>query len=312
MQEDIGAVLERQTVLGKFLDRMNYRTLRYIYTLMNNLLGFIDRFLSSNEDSLYNLRTSLLSSMSLLARTFYQSSIVDYLRSGGRIEKEFKEEVERAFLKGMNEREVIVQRIENFIDRSVELLRLKEEINNKWQDIYYRTSPETTTEQNIRQNLSMVLEKQDEYSKLHKSTFSKLESHQIQKDLIEQITDLSFQAIDLADKAQMTLHELLDLCINPLVTIFEDETSSAEKILSQIQLGEKDKEDGLSEDEIGKLCDVLSWGLDDINNYDELTNLGKELRNEFASLLSDFLVYLVDIDLGIQELESFILESSEK
>ncbi|MFW9851686.1 MAG: hypothetical protein ACFFDS_01955 [Candidatus Thorarchaeota archaeon] len=312
MQEDIEAVLERQTVLGKFLDRMNYRTLRYIYTLMNNLLGSIDRFLSSNEDSLYNLRTSLLSSMSLLARTFYQSSIVDYLRSGGRIEKEFKEEVERAFLKGMNEREVIIQRIENFIDRSVELLKLKEEINNKWQDIYYRTSPEITTDQNIRQNLSMVLEKQDEYSKLHKSTFSKLESQQIQKDLIDQITDLSFQAIDLADKAQMTLHELLDLCINPLVTIFEDETSSAEKILSQIQLGDKNKEEGLSEDEIGKLCDVLSWGLDDVNNYDELTTLGKELRNEFASLLSDFLVFLVDIDLGIQELESFILESSDK
>ena len=86
---------------------------------------------------------------------------------------------------------------------------------------------------------------------------------------------------------------------------------SAEKILAQIQLGDREGKDGLSEDEIGKLCDVLSWGLDDINNYDELTKLGKELRNEFASLLSDFLVYLVDIDLGIQELESFILESAE-
>ncbi len=312
MQEDIEAVLERQTVLGKFLDRLNYRTLRYIYTLMNSLLSSIDRFLSSNEDSLYNHRTSLLSSMSLLARTFYQSSLVDYLKSGSRAAEEFKEEVERAFLKGMSERELIVQKIDSLVIRSNDLFRLKEETNNQWQDVYYRTSPESTTENNIRNNLALVLEKQDEYNQLHKSGLSDLENIQIQKDLISQTTDLSFQAIDLADKAQMTLHEMLVICINPLVSIFEDEVSSAEKILSQIQLKGQKKNDDLSDDEIGKLCDVLSWGLDDINNYDDLTKLGKEFRNEFASILSDFLVYLVDIDLGIQELESFILESSEK
>ena len=311
MQEDIEAVLERQTVLGKFLDRLNYRTLRHIYTLMNNLLSSIDRFLSSNEDSLSNLRTSLLSSMSMLARTFYQSSLVDYLRTGGTATSEFKEEVERAYMKGINEREFVIQKIEGITMRANELFRLKEEINNRWQDIYFRTSPESSTEQNIRDNLSLVLEKQDEYNKMHKPSVKDLENYQTQKELISQTTDLSFQAIDLADKAQMTLHELLDLCINPLVSIFEDENSSAEKILAQIQLGDREGKDGLSEDEIGKLCDVLSWGLDDINNYDELTKLGKELRNEFASLLSDFLVYLVDIDLGIQELESFILESAE-
>ncbi|MCG3220471.1 MAG: hypothetical protein H7641_03740 [Candidatus Heimdallarchaeota archaeon] len=279
---------------------------------MNSLLSSIDRFLSSNEDSLYNHRTSLLSSMSLLARTFYQSSLVDYLKSGSRAAEEFKEEVERAFLKGMSERELIVQKIDSLVIRSNDLFRLKEETNNQWQDVYYRTSPESTTENNIRNNLALVLEKQDEYNQLHKSGLSDLENIQIQKDLISQTTDLSFQAIDLADKAQMTLHEMLVICINPLVSIFEDEVSSAEKILSQIQLKGQKKNDDLSDDEIGKLCDVLSWGLDDINNYDDLTKLGKEFRNEFASILSDFLVYLVDIDLGIQELESFILESSEK
>lgn len=311
MQEDIEAVLERQTVLGKFLDRLNYRTLRQIYTIMNNLLGSIDRFLSSNEDSLYNMRTSLLSSMSLLARTFYQTSIVDYLRTGGKTEREFKEEIERAYLKGMNERELVVQKTIGIMTKANELFKVKEDINNKWQDIYYRTSPELNSEQNIRQNLSLVLSKQDEYNELHKPTVEELENYQIQKDLISQATNLSFEAIDLADKAQMTLHELLDICINPLVMIFEDEISSAEKIIAQIQLEDRRSKDKLSEDEIGKLSDVLSWGLDDLNNYDELTKLGKELRNEFASLLSDFLVYLVDIDLAIQELESFILERSE-
>lgn len=311
MQEDAEAVLERQTVIGKFLDRLNYRTLRQIYTIMNNLLSSIDRFLSSNEDSLHNMRTALLSAMSLLARTFYQTSIVDYLRTGGKIEREFKEEIERAYLKGMNERELIIQKTINTMTRANELFRIKEEVNNSWQDLYYRTSPEIKTEQNIRQNLSLVLSKQDEYNKIYKTNLSELEEYQNQKDLISQATDLSYEAIDLADKAQMTLHELLDICINPLVMIFEDEISSAEKIIAQIQIGDNKSKDKLSEDEIGKLCDVLSWGLDDINNYDELTILGKELRNEFASLLSDFLVYLVDIDLGIQELESFQLERSE-
>jgi hypothetical protein len=311
MQEDAEAVLERQTVIGKFLDRLNYRTLRQIYTIMNNLLSSIDRFLSSNEDSLHNMRTALLSSMSLLARTFYQTSIVDYLRTGGKIEREFKEEIERAYLKGMNERELIIQKTINTMTRANELFRIKEEVNNSWQDLYYRTSPEIKTEQNIRQNLSLVLSKQDEYNKIYKTNLSELEEYQNQKDLISQATDLSYEAIDLADKTQMTLHELLDICINPLVMIFEDEISSAEKIIAQIQIGDNKSKDKLSEDEIGKLCDVLSWGLDDINNYDELTILGKELRNEFASLLSDFLVYLVDIDLGIQELESFQLKRSE-
>jgi hypothetical protein len=311
MQEDAEAVLERQTVIGKFLDRLNYRTLRQIYTIMNNLLSSIDRFLSSNEDSLHNMRAALLSSMSLLARTFYQTSIVDYLRSGGKTEREFKEEIERAYLKGMNERELIVQKTINTMARANELFRIKEVVNNSWQDLYYRTSPEITTEQNIRQNLSLVLSKQGEYNKIYKTNLSELEEYQNQKDLISQATDLSYEAINLADKAQMTLHELLDICINPLVMIFEDEISSAEKIIAQIQIGDNKSKDKLSEDEIGKLCDVLSWGLDDINNYDELTILGKELRNEFASLLSDFLVYLVDIDLGIQELESFQLERSE-
>ncbi len=308
MQEDVEAVLERQTVIGKFLDRLNYRTLRQIYTIMNSLLSSIDRFLSSNEDSLHNMRSTLLSSMSLLARTFYQTSIVDYLRSGGKTEREFKEEIERAYLKGMNERELIVQKTINNMTRANELFKVKEEVNNRWQNLYYQTSPELKTEQNIRQNLSLVLSKQDEYNELYKPNISELEEYQNQKDLISQVTDLSYEAIDLADKAQMTLHELLDICINPLVMIFEDEISSAEKIIAQIQIGNEKSKDKLSEDEIGKLCDVLSWGLDDINNYDELTRLGKELRNEFASLLSDFLVYLVDIDLGIQELESFQLE----
>ena len=113
MQEDIEAVLERQTVLGKFLDRLNYRTLRHIYTLMNKMLSSIDRFLSSNEDSIYTLRPSLLSSMSMLARTFYPSSLVDYLRSEGRTSSEFEAEVERAYLKGLNEREIIIQKIES-------------------------------------------------------------------------------------------------------------------------------------------------------------------------------------------------------
>ena len=311
MQEDVEAVLERQTVLGKFLDRLNYRTLRQIYTIMNNLLSSIDRFLSSNEDSLHNMRTTLLSSMSLLARTFYQTSIVDYLRSGGKTEREFKEEIERAYLKGMNERELIVQKTINTITRASELFKVKEEVNNQWQDLYYRTSPEIKEEQNIRQDLSLVLSKQGEYNKIYKTNISELEEYQNQKDLISQVTNLSYDAIDLADKAQMTLHELLDICINPLVMIFEDEISSAEKIIAQIQIGDNKSKDKLSEDEIGKLCDVLSWGLDDINNYDELTILGKELRNEFASLLSDYLVYLVDIDLGIQELESFQLERTE-
>ena len=311
MQEDVEAVLERHTVLGKFLDRLNYRTLRQIYTIMDNLLSSIDRFLSSNEDSLHNMRTTLLSSMSLLARTFYQTSIVDYLRSSGKTEREFKEEIERAYLKGMNERELIVQKTINTMSRANELFRVKEEVNNSWQNLYYRTSPEIKTEQNIRQDLSLVLSKQDEYNKIYKTNISELEEYQNKKDLISQVTDLSYEAIDLADKAQMTLHELLDICINPLVMIFEDEISSAEKIVAQIQIGDNKSKDKLSEDEIGKLCDVLSWGLDDINNYDELTILGKELRNEFASLLSDFLVYLVDIDLGIQELESFQLERSE-
>lgn len=311
MQEDVEAVLERQTVIGKFLDRLNYRTLRQIYTIMDSLLRSIDRFLSSNEDSLHNMRTTLLSSMSLLARTFYQTSIVDYLRSGGKTEREFKEEIERAYLKGMNERELIIQKTINTMTRASELFRVKEEVNNRWQDLYYRTSPELKTEQNIRQNLSLVLSKQDEYNELYKPNISELEEYQNQKDLISQVTNLSYEAIDLADKAQMTLHELLDICINPLVMIFEDENSSAEKIIAQIQIGDNKSKDKLSEDEIGKLCDVLSWGLDDINNYDELTILGKELRNEFASLLSDFLVYLVDIDLGIQELESFQLERTE-
>jgi len=311
MQEDLESVLERQTVLGKFLDRLNYRTLRHIYTLMNNILTSIDRFLSSNEDSLYTLRTSLLSAMSMLSRTFYQSSIVDYLRSGGRTKTEFEEEVERAYLKGMNEREVIIQKIESILIRGNELLSLKERINNNWQDIYYRTSPESEAEENIRSNLSLVLTKQDEYTSLHKGIVTNKEFQQTQKELISQTTDLSFQAIDLADKAQMTLHELLDICIIPLTSIYEDESSSAEKILVQINMHESKSEDVLTEDEIGKLCDVLSWGLDDISSFDELINIGKELRNEYAALLSDFLVYLVDIDLGIQELESYVLESSE-
>ncbi|MHA1667631.1 MAG: hypothetical protein ACTSUR_03145 [Candidatus Heimdallarchaeaceae archaeon] len=310
-QEDIEVVLQRQTVLGKFLDRLNYRTLRQIYTLMNNLLALIDRFLSSSEDSLHNLRNNLLSSMSLLARTFYQSSIVDYLRSGERISRDFKEEVERAYLKGMNEREVIIQRITNIIQKANELINLKEEINSQWQNIYFKTSPEIETDSSLRPSLSMVLEKQEEYNSLHKHDVAEVENYQIQKDLVKQITDLSLEAIDLADKAQMTLHELLDLCINPLISIFEDEVSSSEKILSQIQMKDTRNENSLSEDEIGKLADVLSWGLDDINSYDELTELGKELRNEFASLLSEFLVFLVDIDLGIQELETFVLESKE-
>ncbi len=311
MQEDIEAVLERQTVLGKFLDRLNYRTLRHIYTLMNNILTSIDRFLGSNEDSLYTLRNSLLSAMSMLARTFYQSSIVDYLRSAGRAKTEFEEEVERAYLKGMNEREIIIHKIESLLVRGGELLDLKEQVNNQWQDIYYRTSPESEVEESIRENLSLVLNKQDEYMNLHKGVVIDEENLQNQKELIRQTTDLSFQAIDLADKAQMTLHELLDICIIPLTSIYEDEASSTEKILVQINMLETKGEDVLTEDEIGKLCDVLSWGLDDISSFDELINIGKELRNEYAALLSDFLVYLVDIDLGIQELESFILESNE-
>ena len=311
MQEDMEVVLERQTVLGKFLDRLNYRPLRYVYTLMNGLLSIIDSFLSSDEDCMSSLRASLLSYISFLARTFYQSSLVDNLRSGGKTSQQFKNQVERAYMKGLSEREQIIQKIEITISKAETLFRLKEDLNSKWQEIYYRTSAESSAEQNIRNNISLVIEKQDEYSSFHSPNLADQDSFKTQKESIRQISDLSFQAVDFGDKAQMTIHELLDLSINPLASIAEDEVSSAEKILLQIESDSKKKSKKLSEDEIGKLCDVLSWGLDDITNFDELIKLGKELRNEFASILSDFLVNLVDIDLGIQELESYILESSE-
>ncbi|MHA1401065.1 MAG: hypothetical protein ACTSQE_12020 [Candidatus Heimdallarchaeaceae archaeon] len=308
MQDYTDAVLERQTLIGKFLDKLNYRPIRSLYKKMGNLLESIDVFLSSDEGSLSSLRSSLLAQMSSLARTFYQSSLVSYLRSGGDISKQFGEEVERAHIKGVTEREVIIRKIQYIIDKAKDLSLLKEELNNKWQEIYYLLSTESDTQNSFRQKLALVNEKNKEYIQKYFSNQEDKEEVEIQKQQIGQITDLSFHAAELGDKAQMTLHELLDLSLNPLVSVFEDEINSAEKILAQIEI-RKEEEENIAEEQLGRLCDVLSWGLDDITSVEELIKIGKELRNELASILSEFLVFLVDIDLEIQELETFILEN---
>ncbi|MHA1686705.1 MAG: hypothetical protein ACTSYD_09915 [Candidatus Heimdallarchaeaceae archaeon] len=310
MQEEFKAVLERQTVLSKFLDRVNYRPLRHIYTSLNDLLPIIDKFLGSSEDSLSSYRTKLLNSFSLLARAFYQSSIVAQFRSSSAAE-EFKEEVNRAYMKGIIEREKLIKQIESIITKLNSFIQLKEQLNTQWQETYYLCSSESNSETNIRKNFTAVLENFDKYADKYPSILEE-GNFDIQRKIIEQVTDLSVQAVESCEKAQMTLHELLEMSINPLNSIVEDEIETADKILSQIHASTNDETNTMSDEEIGKLCDLLSWGLDDVNSFDELSKIGKELRNEFTNLIADFLVYLVDIDLGIQELESHILESVQK
>ncbi len=310
MQEYTDAVLERQTLIGKFLDKLNYRPIRSIYKKMGNLVDTIDIFLSSDEGGLSSLRTSLLSQMTSLARTFYQSSLVSYLRNDSTVSKYFEEEVKRAHVKGKIERSIIIQHISNILSKGKDLTVLKEELNSRWQEIYYLLSPEVkTNEHSFQRQLSLVHEKNKEYiERYFEGETNNNKMIALQRQQIERITDLSFHAAELGDKAQMTLHELLELSINPLVNVFEDEMNSAEKILSEIELlNNENQKSETNEEQIGRLCDILSWGLDDAISVDELIRTGKELRNELASILSEFLVYLVDIDLEIQELESYEL-----
>ncbi len=305
--KDSETVVERTTVVGKFLDRLNYRPLRSLYKHVTNLLPSIDRLLSSDEGGLSVLRSSLLSHLSILARTFYQSSLVGYLKSDGRQIEEFKDEVERAYIKGINEREQIIQIVESILTKTNEFYNLKENLNSSWQEVYYRISLETSSDQNIRKNLALVFDKAAQFPQMSDSEGSE-QMLKEQKHILQEVSDLSFQAAEICDKSQMVLQELLELSINPLVSILEDEANSASKILTQIKFRHRASEEKISDDEIAKLCDVTSWGLDDLQNFDDLISLGKELRNELASLLSDFLVFLVDIDLSIQELESLTLK----
>jgi len=310
MERQFGAVLERQTVLGKLIDRVNYRPLRQVYTTMNGLLSIIDHFLSSEEGNLSSLRTKLLNSFSLLARTFYQSSLIGHLRSSSEAAKEFQSEVNRAFIKGLNERENIINQIETIIQNGYNALEQKEELNGTWQELYYFLSSESKNKTNLRNSLTLVKSFFDKYMERFPEASKEFS---ISHENIDQITELSIKAITIGDKAQVTLHELLDLSINPLCAIFEDEIKTAEKILSQIQSDVAEhSENKLSDDEIGKLCDVLSWGLDDVNSWDDLIKIGKELRNDYANLLAEFLVFLVDIDLGIQEIEAMAIESVKR
>lgn len=303
-------VLERQTLLGKFLDNLNYRPIRKLYKKMGSLFEYIDIFLSSDEGSLFSLRSSLLSLMASLARTYYQSSLIDNLRVNESVSREFDEEVSRARTKGLIEKEAIVEKIINVLEKAKDLFLIKEKLNNKWQEIYYLLSSETEESASFRQQISLVNEKNREY--IQKFFTEPDEIVQLQKEQVEEITDLSFQAAELGDKAQMILRELLDMSINPLSTVFEDEINTAEKILSQINTNNKAKdEERIPDEQLGRLCDVLSWGLDDVSSVEELIKLGKELRNELASIMSEFLVFLVDIDLEIQELENIILSSAE-
>lgn len=308
MQEGFDAVLERQTILSKFLDRINYRPLRHIYTSLNELLPIIDRFLGSGEDTLSTYRNKLLNSFSLLARTYYQSSIVSQVRSSSAAE-DFKDEVNRAYMKGIIERDRLIKQIETLMTKLREFIELKEQLNTQWQEIYYLCSSESDSDSNIRKNFSVVLDNFEKYINKYPSMLED-SSLDTQRKIVKHVTDLSVQAVESCEKAQMTLRELLDMSINPLNSVIEDELNTAEKILSQIQTSAKNEDDGaMSDDEIGKLCDLLSWGLDDLTSFDELIKIGKELRNEFTNLIADFLVYLVDIDLNIQELEMKVLEA---
>ncbi|UJG40293.1 MAG: hypothetical protein K9W45_10685 [Candidatus Heimdallarchaeum aukensis] len=303
-------VLERQTLLGKFLDNLNYRPIRKLYKKMGSLFEHIDIFLSSDEGSLFSLRSSLLSLMASLARTYYQSSLIENLRGNESVSREFNEEVSRARTKGLIEKEAIIEKIINVLEKAKDLFLTKEKLNSKWQEIYFLLSSESEESSSFRQQISLVNEKNREY--IQKFFAEPNEIVQLQKEQVEEITDLSFQAAELGDKAQMILRELLDMSINPLTTVFEDEINTAEKILSQISTNSKAKEEEkIPDEQLGRLCDVLSWGLDDISSVEELIKLGKELRNELASIMSEFLVFLVDIDLEIQELENIILSSAE-
>ncbi|MHA1352179.1 MAG: hypothetical protein ACTSPP_05250 [Candidatus Heimdallarchaeaceae archaeon] len=303
-------VLERQTLLGKFLDNLNYRPIRKLYKKMGSLFEHIDIFLSSDEGSLFSLRSTLLSLMASLARTYYQSSLIENLRGNESVSREFNEEVSRARTKGLIEKEAIIEKIINVLEKAKDLFLTKEKLNSKWQEIYFLLSSESEESSSFRQQISLVNEKNREY--IQKFFAEPNEIVQLQKEQVEEITDLSFQAAELGDKAQMILRELLDMSINPLTTVFEDEINTAEKILSQISTNSKAKEEErIPDEQLGRLCDVLSWGLDDIASVEELIKLGKELRNELASIMSEFLVFLVDIDLEIQELENIILSSAE-
>ncbi|MHA2172254.1 MAG: hypothetical protein ACXAB7_20465 [Candidatus Kariarchaeaceae archaeon] len=228
-------------------------TLSHIERVDLDLLELFGDF--SENDGFFAYRTAMLQQFGFLANLFHQASAINFLQNS--------EDATKIF-----ETEIILskERVTNF--RSTAITQIRENL------AFLTDQQEKIT---TNENLIIVILNQLKSEKQLTSTGS------------NQNLNLQFEAIHspkLLQSLVFTLEEIRSKILIPAKHILTAEINAAHKILDSVEL--ENLKDQVSLDELGRMCELLSWGFETTNEWQSIklvrSEVSQNLQRELGTL----------------------------
>ncbi len=231
----------------------NIYNLRTVQSLLENLIT-----------DLPEIREDLVEHVGSLARTFYHTNTVHYLRQSPLSSQHFQKQLDRAYWRGVSERLQLIPQIEKSLKLCQQYSEQEEHLR------HYRAV------------LEEGLQDKDEMIKIQ-STFHRLKSPQILerlKNLEEALTISNMLVVNTTVRCRLLHIEY----ITPLLETLLLEVDGIQKLLDMLTYPQDQRMHTKELSELARTADVLSWGLQDFDLDDHL----EHAKEEFSSFSKDF------------------------
>ncbi len=308
--------------LSEFLSQNIIKPIIATESTLTTIINNLNELLGNQEEDLPQIRQTMLTVLMHLARTFYHTSVATYLKRVDALADIFEKEYEMAYWRGVLERERLinflrtqVQQIKRFESNFEETKRSLNELEQQLQILdsslkFYsqiilimikkvesRSLPLFILQEELQESFTLLhAEKnlKDQYLELmelyrqirQQSHVNNVEIEQTLRSL-RLMYALSSKALDIIKETYQEAVLLFHDSALPLYETFRAEVEGTQKILDliDVRLHRRPLIDLL---DVAKTIDVISWGLEDFDLRDLLTEsrerLSKIARTQLSGL----------------------------
>ncbi len=305
--------------LGDFLSNNIIRPIVEAETTLTTIINNLNLLLGNQDEDLPQVRQSMLTMLMHLARTFYHTSVATHLKKVDVLADIFEKEYEMAYWRGVLERERLinylkeqVQQVNRFescfeeIKKDLNLLKQQLQILDSSLKFYSQLilimikkvspnpPPPFILQEELQESFALLHAEQmikDQYVELIE-LYHAVKKHDADNAEIDHVLRslrlmyaLSSKALDIIKDTYRETVLLFHDAASPLHETFRSEVEGTQKILDliEVRLHQKPTIDLL---EVAKTIDVISWGLEDFDLRDLLTESREKLSKITRTQLS--------------------------
>ncbi|MHA1911798.1 MAG: hypothetical protein ACTSYA_08900 [Candidatus Kariarchaeaceae archaeon] len=263
----------------------------YLASLIDLASSPLSRLLGNDEGALPSLRRELLEDMGAISYHIFHVITVSQLRSSSTYIEEFKEEVERGYWKAVaNKQEAISQlkdtrlKVQNTLLTYTNLLKNLVKINQEYIEITQALQP------------------------------LPLSDSDFEDAIIQDVNEIVNEVIIRFDQIISLLSVIKIDYLKPFTDLVKTELEGTTKVLERIDLDKKSAYSAEMErtetEEVGRVCEIISGGLNDTIDLDSLFELARQDAQTFIEHTLEIRMRLNDLNKVIDDLDySYIVKS---